>query len=573
MIDKKLTNAARGHAYALGVLSGDIDVCKWVKAACQRHIDDLVRIGDADWPYVFEPQRAERVMQFVQLLKHVQGQWINKLIVLEPWQCFSYLCVYGWIEKSTGFRRFREVLEVVPRKNAKSTKLAANGLYHLTADGEGGAQVYTAATTKEQARVVFDTMRSMARLEFRLHFGARVMERDIVVENTFSSAKALSADGETKDGLNVSFVTMDELHAHKTRTLYDVIETSTGARTQPLLWSITTAGSNTAGIGYERQKYLESILNSTLHAHDGMGYKLTSGQHIDDRMWGIIYTADETDDPLDEKTWRKCNPNYGISVNPEKLAASAVRARVNQASMNAFKTKHLNIWVAASSAWMDMGKLLKCRDQNLTPESMRGKRCVGGLDGAFRQDVFSYAKVFEEDGVWSVLMRHYMPEDRVRAKGNEHFAQWADAGHLVTTPGAVLDIDAVRSDILDRDIHEYELAEIGFDPAQLTQFAGELQDEGIAMVEVRATVLSFSEPMKRLDDLIATGKFKYNCPVLEWMFGNVVARGDAKENIYPTKESADKKIDGVVATIIAATRLVGDSHESFRDAIEQPIWA
>lgn len=562
--------------YAQDVVAGRVPACKWVKAACQRQLDDLARENDPAWPYYFDEDAADRVCVFIGLLRHVKSKWQGNRIALEPFQEFSLCCVFGWKRKADHLRRFRSVYEELPRKNAKSTKVAGVALYMLIADGEFGAEVYSVATTREQARIVFDIAQQMARMdgEFRSKFGIAALTHSLVVRESGSKFTPLAAEGSTLDGLNTSCAIIDELHAHKTRQVHDVMDSSTGARGQPLVWKITTAGSNRAGVCYDQRIYLTKILNAVLKRHDGLGHKV-DGESVDDEsFWGVIYTIDEGDDPLDEATWRKANPNYGISVDIEDMRRSAAMAKVQSAALNEFLTKRLNVWVNADSAWMNMLAWDACADRSLKEEDFRGEPCVVALDAAFKKDLFAKVKVFQRGRDVYVFGRYYMPQALLERRGWEQIAGWAREGFIRTTPGEVLDIEAVREDLIgseasrkrgvedhrlqgdvEGDMTRFEAKEIAFDPAQLTQFAGEMMEDGATMVEMRPLVLNFSPAMKELDELVAGKRFHHNGdPVLAWAISNVVCHYDAKDNIYPRKESVDQKIDPAIALIMALAR-------------------
>jgi phage terminase large subunit-like protein len=556
-----------------------------VKAACQRQLDDLERErSDPDWPYAFDAAAAQRICDYIARLRHVKGQWAGLPIELTPSQAFSLACVFGWKRKADGLRRFRTVYEEEPRKNAKTTKLAGVGLYMLTADGEWGAEVYSGATKKDQARIVFEIAQQMARIdgEFRARFGLEVLTHSLVVRDTGSKFVPLSAEGETLDGLNVFCALIDELHAHKTRLVHDVLDSGAGARAQPLLWKITTAGSNRAGVCYDERTYLTKILNAVLLRHEGMGYKVEGAAEDDETYWGIIYTIDDTDDPLDEASWAKANPLYGVSVDVEDMRRMAAKARVQAAAMVEFLTKRLNVWVGAAAPWMNMLAWEGCADRTLAAEAFTGATCVIGLDAAFKKDLFAAMRVFwrsAPDGRhYYAFGRYYMPQGLLDQKGWEQVAAWAREGWIRTTPGDVLDIEAVREDLLgsaacakrgvtaDRlcgdaagDCRTFEVAEVAFDPAQLTQFAGELLEDGIQAVELRPTVLNFSPAMKELEELIAAKRFHHTGdPVLAWAISNVTCYRDQKDNIYPRKEQAAAKIDPAVALLMALARAMAN---------------
>jgi len=568
----QVDHVAEAVDYAHDVVAGLVPACKWVKAACQRQIDDLAAFAsDPAYPFEFRPDLADRVIRYIELLRHVKGKWGGELIKLEPWQKFSLVCVFGWVRKADGTRRFRTVYEEVPRKNAKTTKLAGIGLYMLTADDEWGAEIYSAATTRDQAKIVFEIAQQMTRADgaFRNRFGVAAFSHSLAVKDTASKFVPLSAEGSSLDGLNVSCALVDELHAHKTRTVHDTLDSGTGARAQPLVWKITTAGSNRAGVCYDQRAYLVKILNSTLKRHGGMGYKVAGNAVDDDSFWGIIYTIDDGDDEFDETTWRKANPNYGISVDPLDMQRMATVAKAQASSLAEFRTKRLNVWVNADSAWMNMLQWDACADYSLREEAFHGKPCVAALDAAFKKDLFAKLKLFRDGERIVVFGRYYVPHAMLSRPGMEHLAAWVQEGWIRTTPGEVLDIRAVREELvgdessgLKGDLQRFDLTEVGFDPAQLTQFAGEMMEQGVPMVEIRPLVLSFSPAMKELEEIVAARRLVHNGdPVLAWMIANVVCHRDAKDNIYPRKERADDKIDGAIALIMGLSRLLTPAEE------------
>lgn len=554
--------------YALDVVSGVIPACKYVQLACNRQLQDLER----DWEYTFDKELASRICRFVELLPHIKGEWAQKklLITLEPAQIFAFTTVFGWVDKD-GYRRFKTVYKEVPRKNAKSTETSALGLYLTSADGEEGAEVYSAATTREQARIVWNDAKRMAdrSLGLRQRFGVDTSAHSVFVEQTASTFKPLSRDqGGNHDGLNVSGGLIDELHAHKTRELFDVIDTATGSRRQPLIWLITTAGFNRAGICYEMRDYALRVLK---------------GVAKDEEFFAIIYTVDDDEiedmDRLlsDPEIWKKANPNWGISVNPEDLARKARKAREMVSARNNFLTKHLNIWVNADTAWMDMAAWDRQGDKTLNIADFEGLPCYKGIDLASKIDIASEITLFEKvvDGEthYYCFDRHWLPEETIETSGNSQYQGWEQLGLLNSTPGNVIDFDYIEEQLLD-DTSRFHIEEIGFDPFQATQFSVRMHQQGLPMIEVRPTVLNFSEPMKELEALIVSGRLHHTgSPILAWMISNVVCHLDKKDNVYPNKEFPQNKIDGVVALIMALNRalLRADDGGSFDEFLSNPI--
>lgn len=434
-------------------------------------------------------------------------------------------------------------------------------LYMLAADGEGGAEVYSAATTRDQARIVWDDAKRMVeRSEGLRGLGVGASAHAIHKLNTASTFKALSRDqGGNLDGLNVHCAIVDELHAHKTRDVWDVLETATGARRQPMLWAITTAGFNRAGVCFEVRTYLQKIL---------------SGSHDDPEFFGCVWGIDDTDKWDDPTVWQKANPNWGISVKPDDIARKARKAMEMAAATNNFLTKHLNVWVNADTAWMDMRKWSGCEDDLQTLDEFEGCPCWIGIDLASKIDIAEVSVVFERAGNLHVFNRHYLNEDAVEDGRNSQYQGWAGDGRLTVTPGNVTDYAYIEDDLVEL-VRRFNIRAIGYDPWQAVYLANRLTEKGLPMVEVRQTVQNMSEPMKYLQAMVYSGKLRHDGdPVLSWMVSNVVAHLDAKENIYPRKQSPENKIDGVVALIMALGRYINERNESevdISDWISSPV--
>ena len=541
--------------YAQAVVSKQILTCEWVQKACQRQLDDLVRFKRKSSIYQFNPELLDRhgrpfrpadnLCSFIERLPHVKGPLAGQMIVLEPWQIFILSTVFGWV-KSDGKRRFRRSYIEVPRGNAKSTLSSAVGLYMLAADREGGAEVYSLATTRDQARIVFGDAQTMARMSpgFRSRFSVNVGAHNMHVLQTGSKFEALSAEGSTLDGLNIHLGCIDELHAHKTRTVYDVVETGTGKRDNSLLWVITTAGSNRSGICYEVRSFVTKLLNRVFE---------------DDSQFGIIYGLDEGDDWTAKDSLIKANPNWGISVREEILAPLQAKAMQLPSAVNNFKTKHLNEWVSADKSWMDMRAWDAGMNPDLELDQFLGQPCWVGLDLASKTDIAALVMLFQHPDTpdaFVVFGKYYLPEDTVQAAGNSQYQGWSHTGLLSVTPGNVIDFSWIEADLLEI-ASKFSVEAVAFDPFQATQLSTRMMSEGLPMIEVRPTVLNFSEPMKTLEALVLQKKLVHDGdPVLAWMASNVVAHTDVKDNIYPRKERAENKIDGIVALIMALSRAI-----------------
>ena len=552
----------RLNAYAQRITDGTETAGPWERLAVARYLRDLARQGTPEFPYVLDDRLGARECYFLELLPHIKGEWAKPVYVdgkfsyaklrLEDWQIFIEFQLFGWVHMETRLRRFRRSYEEIARKNAKSTRGAGRMLYLLTADGEPGSHCYSAATTGDQAREVFDVARNMSlrEPEFLQRFGVDVGKHDITVPTTASSFKPLNAEGSTLDGLNVHGGLVDEVHAHKRRDLWDVLDTATGARSQALLSAITTAGTNRAGICYELRDYTCKVLQRV----------------VDDETWfGIIFTIDEGDDWRDPAVWRKANPNLGISVKPDSLEAASRKAQAMPSAQANFLTKNLNVWVSSDSAWMDMTAWDACANRALTVESVEHLPCWIPLDLASKVDVAAAPRLFydKERDHYYLISRFWLPERAVATGRNSQYDGWVRAGHMNATDGEVIDFDQIE-DALRSDVARLDVQELPYDPWQATQLAGRLQAEGAPMVEYRQTVATMSEPMKTFEALVLQRKLTHDGnPVMTWMVSSVVCHLDAKGNIYPRKEREENKIDGPVATIMGIGRiLAGDGSES-----------
>lgn len=552
--------------YARDVVSGKIPACRFVRLACQRQLDDRARwpgLSQAEAkrrgdPYWFDKKAAERACNFIEKLPHTKGRWASKRekLRLEPWQQFRLTAIFGWKRTDNGLRRFRKAYNEIPRKNGKSAESAGVGLYMFCADDEFGAEVYSGATSEKQAWEVFRPARLMVERtpELAEFFGIEVNASNLAIPGNGSRFEPLI--GQPGDGSSPSCAIHDEYHEHQTTTQSDAMETGMGAREQPLQWFITTAGDNLAGPCYDLRRYAIEVLE---------------GRVDNPELFAIIYGLDAEDDWTTEASLRKANPNYGISVGADFLLARQREAMQSARKQNAFRTKHLNTWVGARNAFINMVRW-NAAPTAKTLEELRGRKCFVGLDLASKIDIAALIKLFPpvaDDPLWHVHARFYLPEERVESAATTnagHYDAWAKSGWITLTPGNVIDFEFIQEDL--RKLKEFDIGAIGFDPWQATQLANTMLKEGLPMVEIGATVKNFSEPMKQLEALVLLGQLAHpRDPVLSWMMSNVVAKLDAKDNIYPRKESEDSKIDGPVALIMALGRAL------FAEPAAKPVYA
>lgn len=547
--------ADRATNYARAIVEGRIPSCKWHRLACARHLRDLDRIASAGFPYTWNPQLtdadgqiyfpSERICRFAELMPHIKGDWAGRgeLIKLEEWEVFILASIFGWVHMDTFKRRFRVADLFVPRKNSKSTLAAVIGNFMLAVDGEFGAEVYSGATSQDQALEVFRPAALMARATpiYRQKYGVMVNASNLsVIEK---NAKFEPVIGRPGDGASPSCAIVDEYHEHKTSELYDTMQTGMGARSQPLMLVITTAGSDISGPCYMHQGELQKILEGTID---------------NDQRFGIIFGVDEGDDWTTEEALIKANPNYDISVDAEFLKIQQRDALADPRKQNTFKTKHLNIWVAAASPWLNLFNLQNCGDPDLTLESLRGQPCIVGLDLASKQDIASAAWVFpqEIDGEmhYSVITKNYVPQSAVEKHENAHYQGWVNSGHLIATPGNMIDISQIEEDIF-ASAEIVIVREIAKDPWGGQQMGANLASEGFEVIDIPQQVRYLSEPMKQIQALTDAGRFHHDGnPCYVWQLSNVEVKEDRNENIFPRKLRAANKIDAAIATIVAMSR-------------------
>ena len=560
--------------YATEVVEGKIVACKWHRLACERHLNDLKRPESKSFPFEWNPELtdiegrvyrpAERVCKFAELMPHIKGDWAarGQLIKLERWQIFILASVFGWVIKATGKRRFRVADVIVPRKNAKSTLAAVIGNYMLAVDGEFGAEVYSGATSQDQAMEVFRPALLMARAtpRFVQNYGISVNVSNLSIAD--NNSKFEPVIGRPGDGASPSCAIVDEYHEHKTSELYDTMQTGMGARSQPLILVITTAGSDISGPCFMHQVELQKILEGVIE---------------NNQRFGIIFTADEDDDWTSETALLKANPNYCVSIDAEFLRLQQRDAISDPRKQNVFKTKHLNIWVAAASPWLNLSNLQRAGNSALSLGGSGWDGCVVGLDLASKQDIASAVWLCwkTEDGArnYYAFSRNYAPEAAIEKEENAHYRTWVNEGHLIATPGNMIALQQIQEDIIE-SASAVHIREVAKDPWGGHQLGANLQEEGLDVVDIPQQVRFLSDPMKEISAQIDAGRFHHDGnPCYVWMMSNVEVKEDRNENIFPRKLRAGNKIDGAVATIIGMNRALAVAEEDvpIDDFILDPI--
>ena len=560
MSERKKQYSRIANKYARDVVSGKIDACRYVKLACQRHLNDLEASQKAKFKWRFDAHKVWRACHFTEQLPHTKGEWAFKRmnITLEPWQIFNLASIFGWIDKKTGLRRFVEVYDEVPRKNGKSVLAAGVGLYCFAADEEFGAEIYSGATSEKQAWEVFRPARLMVQRTplMQKHFGIRVNASNL--NRPADEGRFEPLIGNPGDGSSPSCAIVDEYHEHQNDQLYTTMLTGMGARRQPLMFIITTAGYNIAGPCFEKRREVIEMLEGTLP---------------NERLFGIIYTINEGDDWTDPKNLAKANPNIGVSVYKEYLEDQLQRAINNPGFANKFKTKHLNLWTSASETYFNMETWRKCEDKSLDLYDYQGQEAYLGLDLARKLDLNGLLTVFtryidEKRHYYCVTPKFWVPYDTVWDMDNkrlaERYQKFAETKELTVTDGAEVDYRHILEGIR-AFAKEFSIADIGIDPHGATAIAHELMDDGINTILITQNYTHLSDAMKELEAAIESGRFHHDGnDLLTWNMANVLGKHMPGNDdvVRPVKEHADSKIDGAVALIMAISRAMLADRES-----------
>lgn len=514
-----------------------------IELAKARQQADLTRLPDEG--YTYDADAAHKVRQFFEsYLTHYKAEWAGQRLNLEPWQYEDILApVFGWY-RPDGTRRYREAYIEIPRKNGKTLIAAGVGLYLMLADDEPAAEIYAAATKKDQAKLCWSDAAQMVKMSQVLGSKVKVYRSNMHVLGTASKFEPLGADSSTLDGLNPHGTIIDELHAHKNRLVYDVLKTAYGSRRQPLTWIITTAGLfDPESIGWQKHEHAVRVLR---------------GEVEDDSFFAYIACADPEDDPFDEETWRKANPNYGVSVKEDYLAQQAEDAQKQPSFYNSFLRYHLNIWTQSESRWIDADKWAACGGP-IDVAELEGRQCWGGFDMSNTNDLTALALVFppedDPDGDWILLVYHWCPADSAQERSQRDgvmYTNWIREGYIEATPGNVVDYSRVKAAIA-QITEPYAMQELWYDPWNSSQLTLELADDyGLNTLPCRQGFVSLNEPSKEFERLVYSGRLRHgDNPVLRWQASHITVKTDPAGNIKPDKGASREKIDGLVAAVMA----------------------
>lgn len=539
--------------------------CRWVKAACQRHLDDLEKAKFKDYPYKFDHARASLPCEFIECMPHTEGEWATprgkrtNLIRLEPWQCFCICVLYGWIRKSNERRRFREAYIKIPRKNGKSILASLLSLYHLILDNENAPQVYSGATTERQAMEVFKPAYRILEttsqgMELKREFGLEAHAKRVLCR--FNGGSFVVLVRKPGDGAGASFAVIDERHEHKTDELHDTMKQGQRARLQPLLFNITTAGVLIDGPCHQFEQFCERIL---------------AGDIDNDATFAIMYGIDDGDDWRTIEAAIKANPNYGVSIYPEIIQQELQDAIQNPQLQNAYRTKTLNEWMNVGIGLFNMAAWAKCFDPKLKIEDFHGKPVNEGDDLARKIDLASRCKVFTEmrsnvnsgrdEKHYFVFGTHYIPKSLVNDGEHPHYQKWVASGHLIAHEGWEIQLPWIQQDIED-DLKLFDYHSLAFDPWNATQMqqllAGKVPEDVVQDAPQDVKVLS--EVVQELQAAIVAGRVHHTGdPVLTFCMSCVVGTEDNRRNIFPKKvKNGRNKIDAASAMFNGVARALLD---------------
>lgn len=532
--------------YSKEVLNGDILACQKHKWACRRFLHDLKNEGTEKFPFIFDEERAERFLDWMRLFKHRKGVLAGQYIEPHIIQKFNFGNIYGWIHKDTELRRFKKGYWQVGRKNAKSQSLGTVGSYEASAFGESSAEVYCAATKKDQAKLVWEEIESMIMGNSDLRDRFKVAYGTVTHLKSGSTIKFLSKeDRKTGDGTNPSTFIVDEYHAHETTEIYDIGDSGMGARAQPLMMIITTAGFNLNNPCYRIEyKYVSRILDPDDPTEN-------------DEYFVMINELDKDDDIKDESNWLKANPIICSYENGVNYLRTQLKVALDvPEKMRNFLTKNMNIWVdAKDNGYMQMNKWKLCESELI---DLKSYPVWIGLDLSATTDLTSLGFIFKVGDKFAIKQHSFMPEDKLYERINSDnvpFDLWEQQGYLTTTPGSVVDYSYVLSHLLKMRDEGYDIQEINYDKWNATHFVQELDAEGFTMVEIPQSIRHLSGPTKAFRENVYGKKvMQFADPLLSWAVGNAVQKQDAQENIMLDKSKSTERIDPIAAVINAFDR-------------------
>lgn len=531
------------NQYIDDILSGKIVSCRTVKLAVKRHANDLKK-QEGSFPYIFKDDYAQRAIDFFCEQVHTKGALARQKLHPEPWQQFIIASIYGWRRKDNGKRRFRRAYLQVARKNGKTFFASGVGLYDLVS--EPGAEVYSAATKRDQAKIAFTNAKNTVNYSPVLSQFIKSHAQNLTCGD--GKFEALSSDSKMQDGLNPSCAIIDEYHAHKTDELLNVIESGMGARQQPLIFIITTAGHDLACPCYEEYERVCKMLEGA------KGYE-------NDNYFAIVYELDKNDNPENENNWIKCNPNLDVegAISRDELRKALLNAKQKSSGMAEFLTKRMDVWINNAECWIRDSHWKRCI-KRFSEQKLEGLICFGALDLSKTTDFTAYTLYFLlANGKKYAKHRFYIPEEMIdiRMKTDSYLVKkWIKDGYIKATPGETVDYKFMFEDIR-KDSKIYNIEEIAYDRNLSSLIIAPLADS-FNMVEFNQGIAYMSEPSKAWEKAVIEGNIIDNNPVMRWMVSCATVKTDPNDNIKVVKPQftkTGKRIDGVITSIMANNRL------------------
>ena len=540
------------------ISSGEIIACKKIKAVYKKLVNDLKKpktvsflnkITDdiEEHTYIFDEKKANRPIQFIErYCKHSKGKWAGKPVILELWQKAHIQALYGFVDKETGLRKYRKLVLFVGKKNGKSTEGSGLGLYQLTSDGEGGAEVYSVATQKDQAKIIWEEAKRMAAKSPALNKRTRRLVNGIFYDKTESLFKAVASETDSLDGLNGSAILADEIWAWRDKGLLDIMSDSISAREQPIIFEFSTMGKIREAVFDGEYEYLEAVIK---------GYEGLEGGIEDETVLPFIYELDEAKEWTNEKAWIKANPNLGVTKTYKYLRDKVEKAQKKPDELSNLLCKEFNVRTTAQEAWVDFDTVNN--EETYDMDNLYDTYAIGGVDLSSTTDLTCATLLIMKDNKKYVLQQYFIPSERLEFKIKDDkipYDKWEKRGLVTICDGAKVNYSDVTQWFL-RMNDEYKISAlwIGYDPWNTQYWVEEMKEYGFEMVEVRQGAKTMSNPMKQLEaDLIEKNVNYNNNPVLKWCLCNTSVKRDENDNIRPVKGQKQRaRIDGTVSLIIA----------------------
>ena len=540
------------------ISSGEIVACKKIKAVYKKLVNDLKKpktvsflnkITDEveEHTYIFDEKKANRPIQFIEkYCKHSKGKWAGKPVILELWQKAHIQALYGFVDKETGLRKYRKFVLFVGKKNGKSTEGSGLGLYQLTSDGEGGAEVYSVATQKDQAKIIWEEAKRMAAKSPALNKRTRRLVNGIFYDKTESLFKAVASETDSLDGLNGSAILADEIWAWRDKGLLDIMSDSISVREQPIIFEFSTMGKIREAVFDGEYEYLEAVIK---------GYEGLEGGIVDETVLPFIYELDEAKEWTDEKAWIKANPNLGVTKTYKYLRDKVEKAQKKPDELSNLLCKEFNVRTTAQEAWLDFDTVNN--ETTFDMEEIFDTYAIGGVDLSSTTDLTCATLLIMKHNKKYVIQQYFIPSERLEFKIKDDkipYDKWEKRGLVTICEGAKVNYSDVTQWFL-RMNDEYKISTlwIGYDPWNTQYWVEEMKEYGFEMVEVRQGPKTMSNPMKQLEaDLIEKNVIYNNNPVLKWCLCNTSVKRDENDNIRPVKGQKQRaRIDGTVSLIIA----------------------